>query len=83
MGVNNKGYINSSNEDTNSPNNICAKNLIALLSGKSLIKQQSIYNEVFKLIESNLHLIKNMSVKDKQALNNKSNKKLEEIKYEL
>lgn len=40
---------------------------------------QSIYNEVFKLIKSNLHLIQNMSAEDKQVLNNKSSIKLDEI----
>jgi hypothetical protein len=79
MRVNNNRSKNSnySNEvlikDTKSPNNICTKSLIAILS------MQSIYNEVYKLMESNLHFIQYMSVEDRQALNNKSNIKLDEI----
>ena len=70
----NKQFLNSSLcNGTNSAYNLSTKNLIALLS------LQSIYKEVFKLIKSNLHLIKNMTAEDKQALNSKSNIKLDEI----
>lgn len=72
-GVKNKCVINSSNEDTNSPDNINIKNLIAILS------LQSIYNDVLNLIKSNLDLIQYMSSEDKQALNDKSNIKRDEI----
>jgi len=72
--VKNKCVISSSSEATNFLfNNITVKNLIAILSS------QSIYSEVLKLINSNLHLIKYMSSEDKQALNDKSNIKLDEI----
>jgi len=40
---------------------------------------RSIYNEVSKFMDSNLHLIKYMSVEDKEALYNKSGKKLKVI----
>lgn len=40
---------------------------------------QSIYNEVLKLINFNLHFIQYMTSEDKQALNDKSNIKLDEI----
>lgn len=74
MVVKNKCVISSSSEATNFLfNNITVKNLIAILSS------QSIYSEVLKLINSNLHLIKYMSSEDKQALNDKSNIKLDEI----
>ena len=69
----NKCAISSSSEATNSFNNISIKNLIAILSS------QSIYIEVLKLINSNVHLIKYMSSEDKQILKDKSSTKLDEI----
>jgi hypothetical protein len=79
---NNKVFLHSSNKNTNSPNNICSvscKNLIDILSASTTQKQPAIYHEVFKIIQTNLHLLKNMSADDKQALNNKSNRKVLEI----
>jgi len=73
VGVKNKCAISSSSEATNSFNNISIKNLIAILSS------QSIYIEVLKLINSNVHLIKYMSSEDKQILKDKSSIKLDEI----
>lgn len=48
-----------------------------------MLTDSSIYNEVYKIIKSNPHFIRNMSVVDKQALDEKSDRKLEEIRESI